>query len=391
MTIVISEKKRGLLLGGSGLIGGALTHYFKTESGGEIEVNAPNSKKLSLRVPNDIKQYVQKIKPDFIINAAIAAIGSSPQLAFETNYLGAITLAREAARRKIPLIHISSAAVMPNGLDLPEEALLPLRPEMPGYPKSKLMAELTLRHMSAHEGLDCTIIRLAVVYGKHDHKIQGFHRLFYSIANQEMPVMMTRRGVRHSYTNTKKLPPFVHYVVTHRPEFAGQVINFADPEPVELAQVILTIKKWLELPLPKEIYIPYRLARLGKAWLQWLTRKLRIVSVDAHLPAEMMFLENFYTSQTLSTARLAASTYGHRDREITVYTELPAMIEYYLTRWGHLNLISLYNTSFYTPRLHTEEFCRDPAALLDAIHGGDVDIVNDFDRVANVRDQAHEV
>jgi len=390
MTITVSEKKTGLLLGGSGLIGGALTHYFKTKAEGEIDVLAPNSKKLSLRVPNDIKQYVQKIKPDFIINSAIAAIGSDPQLAFETNYLGAINLATAAMDLGVPLIHISSSATMPSGENLPEEAQLPLRPDMPNYPKSKLMAEMTLRHMCERDGLDCTIIRLAVVYGKHDHKIQGFHRLFFSIVNQAMPVMMTKPGVMHSYSNTKKLPPFVHYVINNRDEFRGETFNFADPEPVELASIILTIKSWLELPLPKEIYIPYRLARFGKSWLHWLTRKLSIISVDARLPAELMFLENFYQSQTLSTAKLAATSYGVPDRETTIYTELPAMIEYYLTRWGHLNLISSYNESFYHPKLRTEEFRRAPHRLLEAIHGGEVDILSDFTEVAARRSESHE-
>jgi uncharacterized protein YbjT (DUF2867 family) len=38
-----SPKMRGLVVGGSGLIGGYLLHYFKTKTP-EIDVRAPNSK-----------------------------------------------------------------------------------------------------------------------------------------------------------------------------------------------------------------------------------------------------------------------------------------------------------------------------------------------------------
>ena len=52
-----TERRIGTLVGGSGLIGGALMHYFKTHVGAEIDVLAPNSKKLSLREPDDIRRY----------------------------------------------------------------------------------------------------------------------------------------------------------------------------------------------------------------------------------------------------------------------------------------------------------------------------------------------
>ena len=49
--------------------------------GDDIEILSPNSKKLSLRETEDIISYFKKYKPSFIINSAIAAIDSDPQLA----------------------------------------------------------------------------------------------------------------------------------------------------------------------------------------------------------------------------------------------------------------------------------------------------------------------
>ena len=378
MAIETKQKKTGVIIGGSGLIGGAIMYYFKTSVGDDIELLAPNSKKLSLRVANDIKQYFEKIKPDFIINAAIASIDSDPLLCFEINYLGAINLAKAAIQLKIPYIHFSSSAIMPSGYDLSEDDFQPLSPGLSNYSKSKLMAEMTLRHLRETEGLDYTVIRLAVVYGKHDHKIQGFHRLLFSIVNQAMPCLLTNRGVKHSYTNTRKIAPFIHYILNNRPEFSGQTYNFVDPEPVILADIILTIKRYLQLSLPKEIYVPYRLANFFKSVLKWIMKKLSLISIEVRMPAELMFLGNFYRSQTLSPAKLARSSYGIQQPEVTIFTELPAMIEYYLTRWEHLNLISTFNDSFYSPKTLTEEFKEHPQELVEMIHTKKIDPLYDF-------------
>jgi nucleoside-diphosphate-sugar epimerase len=360
-----TTRRIGTLIGGSGLIGGALMHYFKTYGGDAIDVLAPNSKKLSLREPEDIRTYFRKNRSAFIINTAIASIDSDAQLAYEINYQGAINLARVAVTLGIPYIHFSSAAVMINGENLDEEAVWPLTADLSNYAKSKLLAEQTLKHMHETMGLDYTVIRLGVVYGKHDHKIQGFQRLFFSIMNRSMLVMLTKKGVYHSYTHAKKLPPFIHYILDHRAEFSGQTYNFVDPEPVELPCVILTIKRYLELSIPKQIYLPYPLATFGRRCLELLVKALSRVGVEARMPGELMFLENFYKTQTLSAARLLNSSYRDPVGDaVTVYSKLPDMIEYYMTRWEHLNLISSYNREPYYPSHPVEEFMDDPARLL---------------------------
>lgn len=367
VTTEVRKKKLGVLIGGSGLIGGSLMHYFKTRTP-DIEVMSPNSKKMSLREPGDIELYFERYKPDFIINTAISSIDSDAQLAFEINYLGSIRLAQIAIKLGIPYIHFSSAATMPMGENLGEDELLPLTQNLPNYSKSKLMTELTLRHLHETRGLDFTNIRLAVVYGKHDHKIQGFHRLLFSIADQAMPVLLTRRGVFHSYTHSKKVPPFVHYLLENRAEFSGQTYNFVDRDPVELVQLILTIKSYLGVSTPREIYIPYPIARTARIFIKYLLRRLAGIGIEGRMPAELMFLDGFYRSQTLSPEKLLASSYRDPAGDSTVYSRLPALIEYYITRWEHLNLISTFNEEFFDPRRRAEEFLRCPDKLLEKIH-----------------------
>ncbi|MEN8257108.1 MAG: NAD-dependent epimerase/dehydratase family protein [Thermodesulfobacteriota bacterium] len=360
------EKKFGVIIGGSGLVGGGIDYYFKKKWG--YDILAPNSKKLSIRDPKDIEEYFRDHPPDFIVNCAIAALDSDPKISFEINYIGAINLAKVAAALGIPYIFISSAAVLPDGNKLHEDDQRPLSADLGNYAKSKLMSELTLQHLRETEGLDYTIIRLAIVYGKHDHKIQGFHRLLFSIAEQSMPLLFTKKEVYHSYSNAKKLPYFIRHVLAKRQEFSGQAYHFVDPEPVALDRLILTIRDILQLKRPKAIYLPLPVARFGAKCVEQFLRLLVKLGIDARLPQELMFLNQFYQTQVLSSEKLRSSSFIDPHPEQTVYSQLPDLIQYYLTRWEQLNLINPFNEEFFDPQLLAEEFLNKPESLLADIH-----------------------
>ncbi len=338
------SKTNGLLIGGSGLIGGYLLHYFKTKTP-EIDVRSPNSKKLSLRDLDDIINYFKRQKPDFVINCAITAIRSDALLSYEVNYLGSINLARAALALDIPYIHISSAATLPPGENLTEEDYLPLNSSLSNYAKSKLMTEITLRQMHEKYGLKYTLIRLGIVYGAHDHKIQGINRLLFNIVDRAMPFMLTKKkGVLHSYSNASKVPYFIHHILKNTEEFSGQHYHFVDPLPVDLAQLILTIKSYMNLKTPREIYIPYQVAKSGNNFMNLAIKFFNRIGYKVHVPAEMIFLENFYKTQTLSCKTLQNSSFVDPNTHATVFTEIPALIKYYTARWEHLNLFSSYSS-----------------------------------------------
>ncbi len=363
-----SKKLLGVLIGGSGLIGGTLAHYFKTKTPDSIELRAPSSKKLSIRNAVDIKDYLKRVQPDFVINTAIASIGSDSQLALEVNYIGALNLARAATALKIPYIHISSAATLPNGENLTEEDYLAIEPKLNNYAKSKLMAEATLKHMHKTEGLDYTCIRLAIVYGEHDHKTQGFHRLFFSIADESMPVIFTKKKIMHSYSNANKFPYFIHHILKHREEFGGETYHFVDKNPVELADLILTIRSYLELKSPREIYIPYSMAIIGKKILETILKGFSRIGINGGLPAELMFLESFYKTQSLSAEKLSNSSFVDPNPTETIYTKLPQLVVYYLTRWTHENMISTFNEEVLGPDTMSHDFDLTPGELLESVH-----------------------
>ena len=361
--------KIGVLFGGSGLIGGTMVNYFKTKRPGLVDIRAPSSKKVSLRSCQDVRDYLLSLKPDFVINTAIANIDAGSQLAFEVNYMGPVNIARAASALEIPYIHFSSAATLPPGTDLREDDQVPMTSKLSNYAKSKLMAEKTLSYMAEHEHLDYSCIRLSIAYGNHDHKIQGFQRLLFSIIDQSMPFLFTKKGIIHSYSNSRKLPYLIHHMLDNRDEFSGKTYHFVDKDPVELSDLILTIRSHLNLASPKKIYVPYQLARTGKKSVSIILRLLTKVGLKATLPPELMFLSAFYRTQTLSGKRLEASSFVDPLPDETIYTRLPDMIVYYLTRWRHQNLISEFDEKLveFDPEIE-DNFKNNPQALLNSIH-----------------------
>ena len=360
--------RTGVVFGGSGLIGGTVVNFYKQRRPGMVDMLAPSSKKVSLQDCRDIRNYLLSVRPDFVINAAITNIDADPQLCFEVNYVGAINIARAAASLNIPYIFFSSAATLPQGEWLRETDTLPLTARLSNYAKSKLMAEATLRYMAENEGLDYSCIRLSIVYGNHDHKIQGFHRLLFTIADESMPFLFTKKGCRHSYSNSRKIPYLIHHMLDHREEFGGQTYHFVDREPVELADLILTIRSHLQLKRPRRIFVPYSLARTGKKSVQVILRLLTKIGLKATLPPELMFLGAFYRTQTLSCEKLSSSSFVDPMPEETVYTRLTDMIPYYLSRWTHQNLITTFDEKIEFDQQIREDFMHNPAALIESIH-----------------------
>ncbi|MEA2113761.1 MAG: NAD-dependent epimerase/dehydratase family protein [Thermodesulfobacteriota bacterium] len=374
------NKKFGIIIGGTGLVGGALVYHFKKKW--RYDILAPNSKRLSIRDADDIINYFQSFHPEFIINTAMVALDSNPKLTFETNYIGSINLAKVAIALGIPYIFISSAAVLPSGDDLKETDTLPLTAKMSNYAKSKLMCELTLEHLRKTEGLDYTVVRLAIVYGKHDHKIQGLQRLLFAIVDKSMPALFTKKGVRHTYTNAKRIPYFIRHVLQNRDEFTGQIYHFADSTPVELSKIILTIRNYLMLKRPREIFVPLPLALTGIKTMLIATKIMMRFGIEARLPQEIMFIENFYKSQTLSVQKLQDSSFTDPYPNVDVFSLIPDMIQYYVTRWEQLNLIPLINKCFFDPEKLSEDFLDTPQELLASIHENELKPFTQFKKLS---------
>jgi dTDP-4-dehydrorhamnose reductase len=131
---------RILLTGASGQVGGDLFRLLQ----GKGTVIAPTRLELDLSNPVAIREYVRKVRPDWIINpAAYTAVDkaeSEPALAYAINAEAPRALGIEAARLGVPVIHFSTDYVFDGTGDRPWVEDDPTSP-LGVYGASKLTGE----------------------------------------------------------------------------------------------------------------------------------------------------------------------------------------------------------------------------------------------------------
>jgi dTDP-4-dehydrorhamnose reductase len=123
---------------------------------------------LDLAQPEQIRQQVQRVRPDLIINAAahtaVDQAESEPELAFAINAIAPGILARQALELGIPLIHYSTDYVFDGSKAAPyneDDVPNPLGV----YGKSKLAGEHAITEVQGQH----LILRTSWVYSTHGH------------------------------------------------------------------------------------------------------------------------------------------------------------------------------------------------------------------------------
>lgn len=156
--------KKILLTGVNGQVGHALQLALANQPGLFGELVCLDRSQLDLSNPQAIRDVVQAIQPDLIINpAAYTAVDkaeSEPDLAYAINATAPGVLAEEAAKLGARLIHFSTDYVYAGnkaGVYVEDDATAPLSV----YGKSKLAGEEAIRTV----GLPALIFRTSWVYG----------------------------------------------------------------------------------------------------------------------------------------------------------------------------------------------------------------------------------
>jgi len=150
-----------LLTGSNGQVGFELAKKLSALG----EVIATNREDLDLTNPEAIRQFIDQVKPDMIINpAAYTAVDkaeSEPEIAYQINVTAPGVLASMAAELDIPLIHFSTDYVFDG---LKKDAYIETDKTNPQsvYGKTKYDGEEKVRHHSKH-----IILRTSWVFGSH--------------------------------------------------------------------------------------------------------------------------------------------------------------------------------------------------------------------------------
>ena len=152
---------RILLIGCNGQLGSEL--YFKLRMLGELV--AVNREQLDLENPNQIRIFVDRIKPDIIINAAaytnVDRAEVEHELCYQINVISPQIFAECASQLKIPLIHYSTDYVF-DGLKASGYLESDLTNPQSFYGKTKCEGEEKVRLYNKH-----IILRTSWVFSKY--------------------------------------------------------------------------------------------------------------------------------------------------------------------------------------------------------------------------------
>tara|TARA_B100000886_G_scaffold119798_1_gene80524 strand:+ start:12678 stop:13610 length:933 start_codon:yes stop_codon:yes gene_type:complete len=167
--------KNILLLGASGFVG---TNFLKDPRNNNYKIFSPNRQKLDLKKIDDLYGYLDKNRPDLIINAAgkVGGILSNSNNNYDylnENILINYNVINVSKELKIPnFINLSSSCIYPVNFTVPfsEDNILSakLEPTNEGYALSKIYALKSCEFISKGSKLNYKSIIPCNLYGPHD-------------------------------------------------------------------------------------------------------------------------------------------------------------------------------------------------------------------------------
>ncbi len=192
-----------LLTGKDGQVGFAL--YKKLASTGGVI--ATNRNELNLENPDVIRAFIEKIKPDIIINAAaytdVDKAETEIELAYKVNTEAPKVLAEKASQLNIPIIHFSTDYVFDGLKNEPYEETDQANPQSI-YGKTKWEGEEAVRQHKKH-----IILRTSWVFSSHG---QNFLKTILKLI-QEKTTLNIVNDQKGKPTSADAIAEVVHTIV----------------------------------------------------------------------------------------------------------------------------------------------------------------------------------
>lgn len=164
--------------GGTGMLGGAIVAALLTR-GGATEVLAPRSSEVDLTHAREVREFLQRHRPDAVVHAAgrvggIAANIADPVGFLTENMAMGMNLIESAHESDVPaLLNIGSSCMYPKDHDEPlvEDQILsgPLEPTNEGYALAKIASERLCAYIAQTTGRAYRTILPSNLYGPGDH------------------------------------------------------------------------------------------------------------------------------------------------------------------------------------------------------------------------------
>jgi UDP-glucose 4-epimerase len=285
---------RVLITGGSGFIG---SHLSKT-----LREMGQATRILDLKPPSfpadylmgDIRSSASLSRAfegmDAVVHlAALTSVEDSikrPADYFNTNVTGTINVMRACHDRGVRrFVHISSAAVYGDPLELPLRETSPVSPKSP-YGETKLASEFCVRSFCGSYGLENVILRIFNAYGP-DQPLNQYSGVINSfienIRKGKPPVIFGDGRQSRSFIHVGDVARAIQLALESK--VSGEIFNIATNNPVtieDLAQMILRLSGRTDL---QPIYGKPRPGDIRHSYAE-LTKARKVLGFNAEIPLE---------------------------------------------------------------------------------------------------------
>ncbi len=213
-----------LLTGASGQVGLAISRRLNDLG----NLRLATRRDLDLAKPSSIRERLEEIGPDLIINAAaytaVDKAKSEPEIAYAVNAAAVGALGEWAARNDVPVIHFSTDYVFDGRTSEPYDEDHSINP-LSVYGKSKAEGERLL----LRTGAPCLIVRTAWVYSATG---KNFLKTIVRLASEkdELAIVSDQIGTP---TSADQIAEFIRHVVGEDPDAlpahfkkASQLVHF---------------------------------------------------------------------------------------------------------------------------------------------------------------------
>lgn len=327
------EKRRVLVTGATGFIGGRLAERLATEAGASVTGTGRNLERASHLEEAGVRlrradlldfrrmgELVQDQEVVFHVAAWLSQRHGDEEMAWPLNVFATLELVRAAAAAGVSrFVHVSSMAVYgpPDGPTMNETH--PVDPAQgAAYSATKAEGERRALALAGDLGLELSVVRPGMVYGPGSY---GWSVRMLRLVQMGFPVLFGE-GNGHAH------PVYVDNLIDGmmlaavRPEAAGEAFNFVD-EPV-------TWRQWFgaygEMAGREPTALPLWLAEAAFAAVAHLPLGLSIRASDRLL--------SYYTSRTVYPTTKAERLLGYEAR--IGFQEGMRRTEAWLREEGHL-------------------------------------------------------
>ncbi len=222
-----NENPRVLFIGGSGQLGSQLRSLKETNG----NYNFPSSKVLDLTDTESISSYLENKKPDIIINSGaytnVDKAEEEKELCNKINNIALYSLAKEAVKRNIGIIHISTDYVFGRNSSGPFHKQNEKNPNN-YYGKTKALGEETL--FNIHK--ESMIIRMASLFSV--YKNNFVKNIFFNLLNKEEVKVITDQKISLTFAgdfsdNIDEIIEFYYSIIKNENNI-DKIIHFVSPK-----------------------------------------------------------------------------------------------------------------------------------------------------------------